>query len=87
VICPGFVGDCIETLEEIAMEGKEAFLTSGGQTFNYITCLNDRLDWIRALSSLVERHLQGWPTQRAEQPTDAALRAQSDRAQRLGAKQ
>lgn len=64
VICPGFVGDCIETLEEIAMEAKEAFIGSGGQEFNYIPCLNDRLDWVRALSDLVERHLQGWPTQR-----------------------
>jgi ferrochelatase len=64
VICPGFVGDCIETLEEIAMEGKQAFLSSGGQEFNYIPCLNDRLEWIRALSSLVQKHLQGWPTRR-----------------------
>ncbi|MES2088756.1 MAG: ferrochelatase [Pseudomonadota bacterium] len=87
VICPGFVADCIETLEEIAMEGKEAFLTSGGQEFNYIPCLNDRLDWIRALSSLVERHLQGWPTQRDEQPSAQALHAQQQRALALGATQ
>jgi protoporphyrin/coproporphyrin ferrochelatase len=87
VICPGFVGDCIETLEEIAMEGKNAFLTSGGQEFNYIACLNDRLAWIRALSSLVQRHLQGWPTQRAEQPSQAALDTQRSRAKVSGAQQ
>lgn len=87
VICPGFVGDCIETLEEIAMEGKNAFLTSGGQEFNYIPCLNDRLAWIRALSSLVQRHLQGWPTQRAQQPSQAALDAQRSRAKASGAQQ
>jgi ferrochelatase len=87
VMCPGFVGDCIETLEEIAMEGKDAFISSGGKEFNYIPCLNDRLDWIRALSSLVERHLQGWPTQGLDQPQTRALAAQRDRAKALGAGQ
>lgn len=66
VICPGFVSDCIETLEEIAMEGKQAFLESGGKEFNYIPCLNDRMGWIKALSQLALRHLQGWPTQVAD---------------------
>jgi ferrochelatase len=85
VICPGFVADCIETLEEIAMEGKHAFLTSGGQEFNYIPCLNDRLEWVRALSQLVSTHLQGWPTRVGEQPTADALQQQAQRAQALGA--
>jgi ferrochelatase len=87
VICPGFVGDCIETLEEIAMEGKDAFLGGGGKAFHYIACLNDRLDWARALSGLVERHLQGWPTQRDAQPSPATLLAQRDRAKASGAGQ
>lgn len=87
VICPGFVGDCIETLEEIAMEGKAAFLSSGGKEFNYIPCLNDRLDWIRALSSLVEKHLQGWPTRTAQQPSAPSLARQCERAKASGAKQ
>ena len=85
VICPGFVGDCIETLEEIAIEGKQAFLSSGGQSFNYIPCLNDRLEWIRALSALVQKHLQGWPTQRAHQPSPAELATQRERALASGA--
>ncbi len=84
VICPGFVGDCIETLEEIAMEAKEAFLHSGGQRFAYIPCLNERPEWIRALSQLVTRHLAGWPTQRSDQPSGACLKAQNDRARALG---
>jgi len=67
VLCPGFVSDCIETLEEIAMEGKEAFLSSGGQSFNYIACLNDRLEWIRALTGIVENHLQGWSTRAGQE--------------------
>ena len=41
VVCPGFTGDCLETLEEIAQEGRKAFLTSGGKEFHYIPCLND----------------------------------------------
>ena len=68
VLCPGFVSDCIETLEEIAMEGRDAFLSSGGQAFHYVPCLNDDLNWIRALASLVESHLHGWPTQSSTVP-------------------
>ena len=52
VICPGFPVDCLETLEEIAMEGKQAFLSSGGQDFHYIACLNDRPAWMSALAAL-----------------------------------
>jgi ferrochelatase len=62
VVCPGFTGDCLETLEEIAMEGRQAFLTSGGKDFHYIPCLNDDAAWIAALGAVAERHLGGWPT-------------------------
>ena len=47
VICPGFVADCLETLEEIAMECRAAFLAHGGKRFHFIPCLNERDDWIR----------------------------------------
>jgi ferrochelatase len=57
VICPGFVSDCLETLEEIAMECKEAFIAAGGTEFRYITCLNERHEWIEALSGLIRDHL------------------------------
>ena len=60
-ICPGFAADNLETLEEIAMEAKEAFLQAGGQRFDFIGCLNDRPDWIAALADLSLQHLQGWP--------------------------
>ena len=60
VICPGFVSDCLETLEEIAIEGKRLFLQAGGAEFHYIACLNERDDWIRALTDIVLRHLLGW---------------------------
>ncbi len=84
VICPGFTSDCLETLEEIRMEAQEAFKHAGGERFEYIDCLNDSPDWIRALTDLTERHLLGWPTQRAEDPMQ--LQASRDRALALGAK-
>ena len=62
VLCPGFPADCLETLEEIAIEGRDAFLQAGGMEFHYIPCLNDRGDWITALAAIAERHLSGWPT-------------------------
>lgn len=57
VICPGFPADCLETLEEISMECREAFLESGGETFHYIPCLNERPDWIAALADIALKQL------------------------------
>ena len=83
VACPGFVADCLETLEEIAQEARAAFLGAGGAEFRYIECLNDQPEWMAALSAIAIRHLQGWPTDGA---VDAgALQAQAERARRLGA--
>jgi ferrochelatase len=65
VVCPGFVSDCLETLEEIAMEGKQAFIESGGQDFRYIECLNESARFIDALGALTLRHACGWATERA----------------------
>jgi protoporphyrin/coproporphyrin ferrochelatase len=52
VLCPAFVSDCLETLEEIAGEGREDFLNAGGEQFTYIPCLNDDPVWISALAQL-----------------------------------
>lgn len=57
VICPGFVADCLETLEEIAQEVRGDFLTAGGQTFHYIPCLNTEPAWIAALEKLCRSQL------------------------------
>ncbi len=60
VVCPGFVADCLETLEEIAQEGREDFLHAGGAEYHYIPCLNARPDWVAALAQLVLDNLHGW---------------------------
>jgi ferrochelatase len=60
IVCPGFVADCLETLEEIAQEGKETFQHAGGGEYHYIPCINDRNDWMHALTDLVMDNLQGW---------------------------
>ena len=57
ILCPAFVSDCLETLEEIAQEGRETFLKAGGKQFTYIPCLNDHAAWIVALHKLTE---QAW---------------------------
>src|SRR5690606_39259907 len=49
VICPAFVADCLETLEEIGMRGRELFLEAGGTSFDLIPCVNDRPEWIETL--------------------------------------
>jgi len=57
VICPGFSSDCLETIEEINMEGRESFIDSGGEQFHYIPCLNDDPVHIDALVSILEKRL------------------------------
>ncbi|MDC0903561.1 ferrochelatase [Pelagibacteraceae bacterium] len=57
VICPGFASDCVETLEEINIQGKESFFKSGGKNFDLIPCLNDNFEHIKLLRNLVERHI------------------------------
>lgn len=57
VVCPAFVSDCLETLEEISVEGKHQFLESGGESFNYIPCLNDEDRWIEVIRTLCEEKL------------------------------
>lgn len=60
VFCPGFPADCLETLEEIAVENRHYFLAAGGETFGYIPALNSEAAHIEALCQLVDSHLGGW---------------------------
>lgn len=62
VICPGFVSDCLETLEEIAIECKAAFLSSGGREFRYIPCLNEDHAFMAALRNIACRNMNDWLT-------------------------
>jgi len=82
VICPGFVSDCLETLEEIAIEGKSEFLRAGGREFHYIPCLNERDDWVRTLAEIVAMNLPGW----TDNATHESLEMSRLRALSLGAK-
>jgi len=57
VICPGFSSDCVETLEEIGIQGKEAFIKEGGNNFDIVSCLNDSNDHIELMFHLVNKYL------------------------------
>ncbi len=83
VMCPGFTSDCLETLEEIAQEARDAFLHAGGLTFHYVTCLNDQHEWMLALTGIALKHMQGWDTNAP--PDLPALQMQRDSALALGA--
>jgi ferrochelatase len=82
VVCPGFVADCLETLEEIAMEVRDEFLRAGGGEYHYIPCLNERPDWIHALTALALDNLHGW----LGQPDTAQLEQSRLNALQAGAK-
>ncbi|UXN68569.1 ferrochelatase [Devosia neptuniae] len=60
ILAPAFSADCIETLEEIAMQGKETFMQAGGEQFAYIPCLNDSPDGMDMIEAMVRRELSGW---------------------------
>ncbi len=86
IACPGFVADCLETLEEIAMEGKATFLNAGGGEFHHIPALNDRPVWIHALADVLLPHLAGWlPTHAEGHDPGEELQARLKRARDLGA--
>jgi ferrochelatase len=84
VVCPGFSADCLETLEEIAMENRQTFLEAGGEHYRYIPCLNDHPQHIDALTGLVDHHTQGWlpPSETLQRE---ALAQRRTRAKALGA--
>ncbi|MDP3620446.1 MAG: ferrochelatase [Polynucleobacter sp.] len=82
IFCPGFPADCLETLEEIAMEGKEIFIEHGGNDYRYIPCLNNSPDWIAAMHAIAADHLVGWPM--AEE-SPAVLAERNTRAQQAEA--
>ena len=60
VVCPGFAIDCLETLEEIAMENRQRFLQSGGRNFSYVPALNSSAGHVNFLADLISQHVHGW---------------------------
>jgi ferrochelatase len=84
VVCPGFATDCLETLEEIAMQNREAFLAHGGEAFDYVPCLNSSEPQVALYEQLVLRHAQGWP-ELADGDDSARLADSRARALAMGA--
>jgi ferrochelatase len=85
VMCPGFSADCLETLEEIAVENRDYFLGAGGKEYAYIPALNDRPDHLAMLSDLVQRHTAGWPESDGGDDASWFPRALQQRLERAGA--
>jgi ferrochelatase len=81
VACPGFAVDCLETLEEIAMQNRDFFVAAGGEALRYIPALNDGAAQVGSLASLVLQHTQGWPEFAADYDAEA------DRQRRIRAGQ
>jgi len=61
IVCPGFAADCLETLEEIGHDARQAFVHAGGERLGLIACLNARPDWIATLGHIALQHTAGWP--------------------------
>jgi ferrochelatase len=59
VICPAFVSDCLETLEEIDERGRETFLKAGGESFTMIPCLNIHPVWVKAIAGWIKEYADG----------------------------
>ena len=79
VICPGFAADCLETLEEIALQYARRFREAGGEALDYVPALNDCDNHIALLHALVSRNIQGWPETEPAQAPDATARAGAPR--------
>ncbi|NBB91813.1 MAG: ferrochelatase [Gammaproteobacteria bacterium] len=89
VVCPGFSIDCLETLDEIAVEGRDEFLEAGGESLEYIPCLNDSPAHVKLLDALCRRHGQGWPEfagarDAGESELEARVERSAAAAERLG---
>ena len=86
VLSPGFSADCLETLEEVAIENSHRFQEAGGGSYSYIPCLNDRPDHMAVLADLIVRHCGGWPEVAGPTVDAAGLAERASRARAMGAK-
>jgi ferrochelatase len=86
IVAPGFTADCLETLEELAMEGRASFIGAGGKDFHYIPALNEHPRWIEALGRIALENLGSWVSDTWDRDADEAARhASAHRADALGA--
>jgi ferrochelatase len=85
VVCPGFAADCLETLEEIALENRQIFLNAGGEQYRYLPALNDAPAHIEMLAGLIGQHTVGWPEFSADYAADAVAAECAERRQRARA--
>ncbi|MGH9639845.1 MAG: ferrochelatase, partial [Bryobacteraceae bacterium] len=88
VVCPGFAVDCLETLEEVNLRYRKAFLAAGGERFDYVPALNDSPAHVRALSELIVREMTHWPEAGADYAPSIYAEeaaAQARQARKLGA--
>ena len=82
VVCPGFAVDCLETLEEIAMRGRDSFLRAGGRKFSYVPALNDSGAQVEFMLRLITEHCGGWPEFRSSSAPERLQRECEERARR-----
>lgn len=88
VICPGFTSDCLETLEEIALEGEHIFKSNGGGEYHYIPALNESELWVHAMTTIALENLQGWVSSDWDkQAAKQASETTANLAKTMGAKQ
>lgn len=88
IICPSFISDCLETLEEINIEVRSAFLLAGGKEFHTIPCLNEDALWLHGLAEITEPYLHSWPTSFDElRAAQEQSRVSAQLAKNLGADQ
>jgi len=86
VISPAFAADCLETIEEIEGENRDYFMEHGGESFNYIPCLNDAPQHMNFMADLVAKHIQGWPeaiSDRDKSQEDAQYKLSAELAEEL----
>ena len=89
VVCPGFAADCLETLEEIAMQNNEFYVEAGGESLRYIPALNSQQSHISFLSELINENISDWLKNDALKNSDAhdlELQKSCQRAAQKGAK-
>ena len=82
VFCPGFPSDCLETLEEIAIEGQEIFQHAGGKSYRYIPCMNDSAPWLAAMAGICQEQIGDWLKLSPANTTTLQMQAQLAEAQK-----